>query len=377
MKTKPTAVILLAGRSRRTWPLTGRIPKPLLPLWGRPLVERVLDQLQGIVDEAILVVGNRKEEILERLGETHGSIRLVPVEQSVARGTADALRAARDILDGPALVINGDDFYHADDLRRVTRERPAILAKPATDPWNRAVIEATGDGWLLEVAEKPPGARSGELSSIGAYSLDLEDLGHLGEVGESIRGELELPDLIQLLVRARGVRIVLSERPWLPLTYAWDLVGRVAPLFAEENRSELARVLGFEWSEFGSESAAVTLGAGASVHPEAHLRGAVALGPGARIEAGAEVSRAVLLDGAVVAEGAVVSDSVIGYDARVGEGARLRSGAVERIRVLDHLARPGVAQVGACLGDRAEVLPGEETSPGTLVGPGERFTRKA
>jgi len=175
VKPKPTAVILLAGRSRRAWPLTGRIPKPLLPLWGRPLAERVLDQLQGIVEEAILVVGYRKAEILDHFGSSYRGIRLIPVEQQVARGTADALRAARDALRGPALVINGDDFYHAEDLERVTGERPAILAKPATDPWNRAVLEVTEDRWLLDVPAKPPGARAAQLSRIAAYSLGPAD----------------------------------------------------------------------------------------------------------------------------------------------------------------------------------------------------------
>ncbi len=373
VSAKPTAVILLAGRSRRTWPLTGRVPKPLLPLWGRPLAERVLDQLQGIVDEAILVVGYRKEEMLGHFGRFHGTIRLIPVEQQVARGTADALRAARDALGGPALVINGDDFYHADDLARVAEERPAILAKPATDPWNRAAVDLTGDGWLLDVVEKPTDAQPGALSSIGAYSLDREDLEHLGAVGESVRGELELPDLIRILVRVRGVRVVRSRMPWLPLTYAWDLIGRVAPLFEGGEATRTARALGLDWEEIGGAAGVVTRGAGACIHPDARLAGAVALGASARIGSGAVVERAVLLDGAEVGRGAVVRDSVLGFGARVGEGARLRSGPVARIRVLDHLARPGVERIGACLGDDAVVEPGAETPPGALLGPGQRF----
>ncbi len=363
---KPTAVILLAGRSRRTWPLTGRTPKPLLPLWGRPLAERVLDQLQEVVDEAILVVGYRKEEILAHFGTKWRRLRLRPVEQRVARGTADALRAARDALTGPALVINGDDFYHADDLRRVTGTRPAILVKPASDPWNRAVVEVTPDGRLVDVVEKPPEARPRELSSIGAYSLDRVDLDCLGEVGESVRGELELPDLLRILVRERGVRVVRSERPWVPLTYAWDLIGRVVPLFADGGVR--ARAVGLEWRDVGGVP--VTMGPGAVLHPDARILGPIALGAGARVGAGAVLERAALLDGAEVGSGAVVRDSVLGFGARVGARARLESGPVERIRVLDHLARPGgAAKIGACLGDGVEVPAGAVLPPGTLLGP--------
>lgn len=368
---KPVAVILLAGRSLRTWPLTAELPKPLLPLWGRPLTERVLEQLQGVVDTAILVVGYRKERILAHYGDRFGSIRLVPVEQRSPRGTADALRAAAPLVADRALVINGDDFYHRDDLARAAARRCAILVKEATDPWNRATVSVTPDDFLIEVVEKPPQARPGELSSIGAYSLAREDLAHLGEVGESVRGELELPDLIRILIRTRGVEVVRSRRPWLPLTYAWDLIGRVVPLF-EEDGGEGAAALGLETgSPRPNHEGPVYLAEGARIHPEARIFGPVALGEGAVVAAGAVVRRAVLLAGARIGENAVVEDSVLGAGAVVGRGAELRSGPVERIRVLEHEARVGVPRVGAGLGDRARVPEGEVVPPGTLLPPGE------
>ena len=55
------AVILAAGKSTRTWPLTVNVPKPLLKVANKSIIERNLDELQGIADEAILVVGFKKE----------------------------------------------------------------------------------------------------------------------------------------------------------------------------------------------------------------------------------------------------------------------------------------------------------------------------
>ena len=371
---RPTAVILLAGRSVRTWPLTADFPKPLLPLWGRPLTERVLDQLEGIVDTAILVVGYLKERILDHFGPSYRGIRLVPVEQETARGTADALRVAASVVEGRVLVLNGDDFYHGEDLARVVQHRTAILCKEATDPWNRATVTVTDDDWLVDVEEKPPEAKPGELSSVGAYSLAPEDLAHLYEVRESVRGELELPDLIRILARSSGVRVVRARRPWIPLTYPWDVIGRIVPLFGGDPPGAGARALGFETNTGDREGNAVFIGEGARVHADACLRGPVELGPGSRIAAGALVERAVLLEGARVGPRAVVRDSVLGRGASVGEGARLLSGPVDRIQVLQHSARVGVPVVGACLGAAASVPNGVETPPGTLLGPGERFS---
>ena len=328
------------------------------------------------MDTAVLVVGYQKERILEHFGDTYRGIRLTPVEQADARGTADALRVAAAVVEGPVLALNGDDYYHGDDLARVAQHPTAILCKEATDPWNRATVTVTEDDWLVDVQEKPPRAKPGELSSVGAYSLAPADLRHLGEVRESVRGELELPDLIRILARSPGVRAVRARRPWIPLTYPWDVIGRIVPLFAGDPPGAGARLLGFETSSGNMGDRAVFVGEGATVHPDARLRGPVELGRGARIEAGAVVERAVLMKGARIGPGAVVRDSVLGSGALVGEGARLESGRVERIRVLGHTARVGVPVVGACLGAGARVAAGSVTPPGTLLGPGERFSSR-
>ncbi len=371
--SRPTAVLLVAGKSKRAWPLTAEIPKPLLPLWGRPLLERVLDQLRGIVDTAVLVLGYQKDRILEHFGEQYRGIRLVPVVQRRARGTADALRIAASAVDNRVLVLNGDDFYHGEDLARLAEPETAILCREVSDPWSRATVTVAGDDQLVDIVEKPPGARPGALCSIGAYSLAREDLDHLGEVGESIRGELELPDLIRILIRLGRVKVVRARRPWIPLTYPWDIIGRIVPLFGGDPPGEGARALDFETSsgEFGGE--AVWVADGASVHPAAKLSGPVGVGPGAMIGAGAQVERTVLLDGARIGRSALVQDSVLGPGAVVGDGARLVSGPVERIRVLRHLARVEAPRVGACLGARASVAPGGVTLPGALLAPGARF----
>ena len=370
--SRPPAVLLLAGRSRRTWPLTADFPKPLLPLWGRPLTERALDQLEGVVDTAVLVVGHGRERILAHFGDRYRSIRLVPVVQRTARGTADALRVAAPLVSDRALVMNGDDYYHGEDLARVSRFPTAALRQAATAPWTRATVEVTGDDWLVDLEEKPPSARPGELSSIGAYSLRREDLAHLGEVGESVRGELELPDLIRILIRLHGVRAVRARHPWIPLTYAWDVVGRVAPLFAGKP-PWLGTALGFATTDGGLGSGARHIAPGGRVAEDAWLVGPVEVAEGARIGAAARVERTVLLRGARIGRGAVVSDSVLGPGAVVGAGARVRSGRVERIQVLGHEARVGVERVGACLGERASVPAGAGRPPGLLLGPGERF----
>ncbi|MGH9333542.1 MAG: sugar phosphate nucleotidyltransferase, partial [Vicinamibacteria bacterium] len=213
------AVILAAGRSTRTYPLTISRPKPLVPLWDRPLLAHQLGQLEGLVDEVLLVVGFLKEQIEERFGDSFGGMRLRYVVQEQQRGTADALLAARPLISAPVLVLNGDDFYHRHDLKGLAERGRGLLVIQASDPQNRAMVTMEGDR-ITDIVEKPENPPRGAWCSVGGYAVQKEDLRRLDDVRPSPRRELELPDFVLDLVRSLGVRAKRIERFWLPITYS-------------------------------------------------------------------------------------------------------------------------------------------------------------
>src|SRR3989338_8760550 len=85
------AVILAAGKSTRTYPLTLTRPKPLLKAANKTILEHNLDNLGGIVDEAILVVGYKKEMIKSYLGNKYKKIKIKYIEQKQQLGTGHAV----------------------------------------------------------------------------------------------------------------------------------------------------------------------------------------------------------------------------------------------------------------------------------------------
>jgi len=87
------AVMMVAGKSTRTYPLTLTRPKPLLPVANRPLICHSLDQMAGVFDEVILIVGYRQEMIRTLLGDEYRGIRLVYQEQKQQLGTGHAGQA--------------------------------------------------------------------------------------------------------------------------------------------------------------------------------------------------------------------------------------------------------------------------------------------
>ena len=85
------AVIMAAGKSTRTWPLTLTRPKPLLPVMGAPLLSHQLRALKGIADEAVIVIGYLGDMIREQFGETFEGISIRYIEQREQRHCTRAL----------------------------------------------------------------------------------------------------------------------------------------------------------------------------------------------------------------------------------------------------------------------------------------------
>lgn len=373
------AVIMAAGRSTRTHPLTATRPKPLVPIWDRPLLEHQLRQLDGLVDEVLLVVGFLREQIEERFGESFARIRLRYVVQERQRGTADALLAARPHVNARSLVLNGDDFYHRDDLEGLLASGRGLLVTQAKDPEHRAVVRLEGDV-IRGIVEKPENPPKNAWCSVGGYCVEKDDLRYLDDVVPSPRGELELPDFILRLVGEGAVRAKRIERFWLPITYSWDVLQAALFLWEDPVR---ARELGLRAETLSAlrdrddvslgESVTIEgpvfLGPGVRIGDGARLTGPVAIGSGGRIAEGAAIERSILFDDVSVGARARVLDSVLGRKVAVGAAARIESrpGAELAIDVKGKRVVPDIARLGVVAGDGVSIDEGAVVAAGTLI----------
>src|SRR4030042_1247894 len=148
------AVFLAAGRSPRTYPLTVRTPKALYEVAGHSIIELNLRAVEGLVVEAVIVVGFMGEKIIRRLGSSYRGIRLRYVEQKEQKGTAHALLCAADKMAGEALVLMGDDLYRDENFEELFEHPNAVLAQRVTDPGRFGVFTVEGDR-VTGVHEKP------------------------------------------------------------------------------------------------------------------------------------------------------------------------------------------------------------------------------
>ncbi len=216
-----TAVILAAGKSTRTYPITLDIPKPLLKVLNVPIIHRTLQELEGIVEEVILIVGNKKEMIQDSVGSKFGSIKVKYVEQPQLSGTGSALMQVRDRLKGRFLVLNGDDIYKRSDILEVLQHKYAVLAQKVNDPTRFGVFMVDNSGNLVDLVEKPQ-QNIGNLVNAGCYLFDDTIFDY--ELHFSPRGEYEITEYLMELAKDHPVRVVPVQNYWLALGYSWDLL---------------------------------------------------------------------------------------------------------------------------------------------------------
>ncbi|MBI3027602.1 NTP transferase domain-containing protein [Candidatus Woesearchaeota archaeon] len=215
------AVILAAGKSTRTYPLTITKPKPLLKICNKTLLQHNFGQLGNIVNEAIIVVGYKKNLIKNHLGHNYKNIKIKYVEQKQQLGTGNALLAVQKYIKNDFISLYGDDFYSIEDFRNIVRNRYAILIKKVNNP-NAFGVILEKNGVLTDLIEKPQKFVS-NMANTGLYKLDKQIFPIIRKTTKSKRHEYELTDAIKQLAKKEKVYCVRS-RKWFPIVYPWDLL---------------------------------------------------------------------------------------------------------------------------------------------------------
>ena len=147
------AVVPAAGEGTRMRPLTADRPKGLVEVAGDPLLAHVFDTLRPMVEECVVVVGYRGDQIVERFGNSHAGLELTYVHQQERRGLADALLQAEPHIDGLFISLNGDNILRADLRALLARHRET--GADATAFVERVSGEQAGEGAVLELTAEP------------------------------------------------------------------------------------------------------------------------------------------------------------------------------------------------------------------------------
>src|SRR5690606_12393526 len=155
----------------RLRPHTLRTPKPMLKVAGRPVMDWVMDRLEGLdVEELIFITGHLKEQVEEYARKRYRWPSRF-IEQKVQDGTAGAVNLARPHIHGPMLIVFVDTVFEADlTLINRTDADGIIWAKEVEDYQRFGVVVTDDEGFMTRIVEKPREPVS-KLANIGLYYI--------------------------------------------------------------------------------------------------------------------------------------------------------------------------------------------------------------
>ena len=323
------AVILAGGEGTRLRPLTCDLPKPLVPVCGKPVLFYILELLEKHgCTEAAVAVRYRGERIEAALGDgVFGKLRTFVSYEDKPLGTAGCVKKAAADFDDDFIVISGDamcDFDLAAMYRhhKNTGVRATIAVKSVDDPREYGVIIGE-NGMVSGFSEKPSyiNCRS-DLANTGIYIISPDVLGLVpGDKSVDFAKDV----FPEMLGRELPLGYYAESGYWCDIGDIAAYKRCTADLINGKIRVDTAERLVTQNSHISKTS---FISKGAYFSPDALAAGCTSVGAGAYISDGAKLGNAIVMDGAFVGEGVTLNDCIVCPNARIGSGAAVYEGAV-------------------------------------------------
>ncbi len=385
------AVIMAAGKSTRTWPLTLTRPKPLLKVMNKEIIKYNLDALQGLASEVIIIVGFKKEMIINEIGQKYGSLKIRYVEQKEQLGTGHALKYVEKFIKNKFVVIGGDDIFSKKDISTCLKHKYAVLGSEVDNPSRFGVFVVNGKE-VKKIVEKPKKFIS-DIANTGLYIFDKSVFEN--KLKKSQRGEYEIVDYINALVKKDKVVCEKVKGHWLSIGYPWDLIEANGILVSEIKKSDIKGrveknvvVKGNLKVGRGTEILSgtyikgnVVIGENCNIGPNCYLREGTSIGNGCHIGQAVEIKNSIIMDNTNVPHLSYIGDSVIGENSNLGAGtitANLKHDN-ENVRSIVNrkIVDTGRRKLGAIIADNVHtgintvIYPGRKIWPKVNTTPGE------
>lgn len=364
------AVVMAGGEGSRLRPLTAGLPKPLVPICNRPIMEHILVLLSRHgIKQVIATVHYLAEEIQNAFGDgSDFGIEMFYSLEETPLGTAGSVKLAEaQLQDGPFVIVSGDALTDCNLTRAMAFHKEkggvaTIVLARVPNPLEFGVVITDGDGRVERFHEKPGWSEVfSDTVNTGIYILE--------------------PSVFETMEAGR----------------AYDWSGDIFPRLLEEDKAIFGFVMDGYWSdigslqqyrdahehmlagaidlpipgEFGSEG--IHLGAGCNIAPGVELIPPVCLGEGVKVKRGARVGPYTAIgDNALLEGDCVVDRSVVWGNAYIGSGALVRSAIIgERAT----LKRDVVIHEDAVVGDRCIVEVGSVVKPRVKIWPDKVIER--
>lgn len=289
-------IVPMAGMGKRMRPHTLTVPKPLIPIAGKPIVQRLVEDIAKVcgeqVDEVAFIIGRFGETVeksLVKIAESVGAKGSI-YYQDEPLGTAHAILCAKDSLSGPLVVAFADTLFKA-DFTLDSSAAGTIWVQRVDDPKPFGVVKLDDQGQITDFIEKPTEFVS-DLAIIGIYYF---------QDGDYLRDELQF--LLDNDIKDKGE---------FQLTNALENMKNKGTTFVP------GRVT--EWLDCGNKDATVFTNQRYLEYLQERGENLVA--------DSAKVTNSIVIPPVYIGENAIITDSVIGPHVSLGDNANVRQSVV-------------------------------------------------
>jgi mannose-1-phosphate guanylyltransferase / phosphomannomutase len=364
------AVIMAGGSGTRLRPLTCELPKPMVPVLNRPIIEHIINLLKkhGIT-EIIITLHYQPEAIQQYFGDgSDWGVHLhYAIEEEQALGTAGSIKYVSELLDRTFLVISGDsitdfDLQKAIDFHQQKQSTVTMVLTSVRNPVDFGVVITDTTGRVQRFLEKPTASEIfSDTVNTGIYILEPEVLQSIPPDQEFDMSQDLLPNL---LVAGAPIYGHVATGYWCDVgqldayrQVQHDVFTQLPSLHPTSTpiRPGLWVGSGTYIDPTASIGTPVVIGKNCRIGSRVNITADTVIGDNVTIGADANLKRPVVWNGAVISEEAQLRACIIGRGARIGRGAQILEGAV-----VGSLSRVGEeAQVNS----NVKVWPNKEIEP--------------
>lgn len=312
----------MAGRGSRLRPHTLTIPKPLIPIAGKPIVHRLAEDITSLSEEKIseiaFVTGDFGQEVEDKLIEIAEALgaKGTIYHQDKPLGTGHAIYQAADSIDGPVIIAFADTLFKA-DFELNTESDGVVWVKSVDDPSAFGVVELDSEGVINRFHEKPKDFIS-DLAIIGIYyfkdgaklKAELEDL--LSSEANMKSGEYQLTDVLESL-KSQGYKFTTGK------VDEWMDCGNKT-VTVETN----TKILGFEKEKLKA------------------------------IPTSSKVTNSLIIDPCFIGENVVIENSKIGPNVSIGNGTEIRNSNIDHSLIQEDTTIDHGNLTNSMIGNKAE-----------------------
>ncbi len=398
------AVILAAGEGKRLRPITSSIPKPMIPLMGKPLLEHTILGLKNAgIDQFLLIVGYKQEIIKEYFEKSshQSKVKIDYIIQEDYLGTAHATGYAKDFIkDDEFLMMYGDLFADPDIFNvilnkyRETNYEGLITLLKVDNPQDYGVVSLNSKGLVKNIIEKPtPKQNAGNLANAGIYIFNPSIFKAIERTQKSIRNEYEFTDSMDILINELNGKIIGCTVN----NYFWNDIGLPWQLFDTNHflLDRLKKKINGTIEENVRIEGDVYIGKGTIVRSGSYIQGPCYIGennnigpnafirPYTSIENNCHIGMSELKNSLIFSNTAIphfnyVGDSIICEDVNLGAGTKLSNLRFDNgnisMKINEKIIDSGRRKLGAIFGPNsqtginASIMCGKKIGQNSVIG---------